>query len=60
MNWLIYIGGWWLGEILIGRLIYKKRGINDGPLTWHGLIRSFDICFSWGLVWCWICWKFIR
>jgi len=48
MNWLIYIGGWFLGAAVLNKLIKPENNI-----------QAFYVNIMWVLFWVGICWKFI-
>lgn len=48
MDWLIWIGGWYLGVGIVPK-ITSTNGLFDIILT----------IIAWTMVWIWICWKFI-
>lgn len=48
MNWLMYIGGWFIGGLLLGHFNKNSR-VNAGLLA-----------VIWLMTWIWICWRFIK
>ena len=50
MNWLLYLGGWFLGAFTFGSLSKEPKG---------KFTKIVIILISWTMVWIWICWRFI-
>lgn len=50
MNWLLYIGGFWLGFCIVAK-------INRGMAKY--LTDLIIDMIAWGMVWIWFCMKFI-
>ena len=48
MNWLLYIGGWILGNHIL--LSEKEHSMPPNLYTFYKVL-------SWTMVWIWICWK---
>ena len=58
MNWLIYIGGYW---ITLGFSIRLMNETLNASVTINGKSRGCDIwATAWLLCWIWICWRFIK
>jgi len=55
MNWLIYLGGYWIGICLFGKVIGKTPYFRYGKKDYTNWVHF--IAFT--MTWVWICWKFI-
>ena len=51
MNWLIYIGGWYLIVLMYFDIKYIR-----GFFNWFKCSETY----AFTAVWIWICWKFIH
>ena len=58
MNWLIYIGGYW---ITLGLLINIVGNNLDASVLVNGKNQGINVyAIAWLMCWIWICWRFIK
>ena len=50
MNFLLYIGGWWLGWAFFNGFVMSEKGDNFATML---------KVIIWTMLWIWFCWRFI-
>ena len=51
MNWLLYIGGYWIGLYFLKSMTKDKDNFGDEVIL---------IALAWLMCWIWICFNFVK